>query len=396
MSLSSFLEHRKDRTEDASRRTFIKQAGIAGAVAAVAASQLVSAPCGRAQGQRYNWRMATTWPRGLPIFHEGAERFAREVEERSEGRLKMQVFAAGETVPAFETFNAVSQGTVEVGHSVSFYWQAKIPAAPWFSAVPFGFNAQGMNAWLYSGGGLRLWEEVYAPFNVVPRPVGNTGVQMGGWFKNKVEHTADFKGLKVRMGGLGAKVLTRAGANVVYIPGGEILSALEAGKVDAADWVGPVHDLQMGLYKAAKYYYYPGWHEPGSSIEVFFNKKAYDALPQDLKSLLDDVAMENNLWTLCEFESLNFRALETLVGQLKIQLMRFPVAVLNDFRKLSQEVLEDEAARDPSVRKVHEAYKTFKKNLENWGFISERAYYEFMAASPETLEPWVYEQTFEY
>ncbi len=392
MSLLSLLEHPKDQAQKLNRRTFMKNLGLAGAVAATAAaSQAVCAPHVWAQGRTYNWRMATTWPRGLPIFHDGAERFAREVEARSEGRLKIQVFAGGELAPAFDTFDAVSKGTVDVGHSVSFYWEDKIPAAPWFSAVPFGFNAQGINAWFYSGGGLKLWEEVYAPFNVVPRPVGNTGVQMGGWFNRKVISSKDFKGMKVRMGGLGAKVLTRAGATVIDVPGGEVLAALESGKVDAAEWVGPADDLQMGLYKAAKYYYYPGWHEPGSAIEVIFNKNAYDSLPGDLRNILDDVAMRNNLWTLCEFESQNFRALQTLVSQLKVQLVRFPTEVLNKLRKFSEEVLEEVAAKDPVVKKVDGSFKAFKKDLDNWGYISERAYYEFMAAKPETLEPWIHE-----
>ncbi|NTV42538.1 MAG: twin-arginine translocation signal domain-containing protein [Syntrophobacteraceae bacterium] len=398
MGVSSFVENQKQLKETVDRRTFMKKLGAAGAVAAASAtSQVVSAPSVWAQGQTHSWRMATTWPRGLPIFHDGAERFAKLVEERSEGRLKIQVFAGGEMVPPFETFKAVSEGGVEVGHSVSFYWEDKIPAAPWFSAVPFGFNAQGINAWLYSGGGLKLWEEVYAPFNVVPRPVGNTGVQMGGWFKKKVEAVDDLKGLKMRMGGLGARVLTKAGVNTaIYIPGGEIYAALESGKVDAADWVGPVHDLQMGLYKVAKYYYFPGWHEPGSAIEVLFNKKAYDALPRDLRNILDAVAMENNLWTLCEFEAQNFRALQTLVNQLKVQVVRFPIPVMNLFRKLTEEVLAEEASKDPTVKKVNTAFQAFKKELDNWGYISERAYYDFMGAKPETLEPWVSQPVYDY
>jgi len=401
MSLSSLVEPREqsqqEKVGNPGRRTFIKTLGAVGAAAAAsAAASVARGPFVWAQGQTYNWRMATTWPRGLAIFHDGAERFARIVEERSGGRLRIKVYAAGELVPAFETFNAVSQGKAEAGHSVSFYWEEKIPAAPWFSAVPFGFNAQGINAWMYAGGGIKLWEEVYAPFNVVPRPVGNTGVQMGGWFKRRVDSPKDLKGLKMRIGGLGALVLKKAGAQVMYIPGGEVLAALESGKVDAADWVGPVHDLQMGLYKAAKYYYYPGWHEPGSTIEVLFNKKAYDALPRDLREILDGVAMENNLWTLCQFESQNFRALETLVSQLNVQLVRFPVPVLNELRTLSAQVLAEEAAKDPMVKKVNDAFRNFEKDLDNWSYISERAYYDFLAAKPETLEPWVYKDVYEY
>ena len=321
----------------------------------------------------------TTWPPEMPVLQTGAQRFAKRVEELSQGRMKIQVFAGGELVPPLGTFDAVSQGTVECGSGASYYWAGKCPAGQWFSAVPFGFNPQGINTWFYSGGGLKLWEEVYAPFNVVPRPQGNTGVQMGGWFRKKIESVDDFKGLKMRIPGLGGKVIAKVGGTVVLLAGGEIYTSLERGVIDATEWVGPLHDLRMGFYQATKYYYYPGWHEPGTTLEVIFNKKAYDDLPADLKAILDTVAAETNLWSLCEFEAQNGEALETLVTKHGVELLRFPDSVLNDFRKLSEEVLAEEAAKDPMCKKVHEAFLAFKAKLGKWGAISEKAYYDTIA-----------------
>ncbi|ROQ90168.1 TRAP transporter substrate-binding protein [Desulfosoma caldarium] len=360
------------------RRSFVKKVGL-GSAAAVAAAT-VNAPYVWPKGQTYKWRMVTTWPPELPVLQTGAERFAKRVEEASGGRLKIEVYAGGELVPPLGTFDAVSQGTVECGSSASYYWAGKSPAAQWFSAVPFGFNAQGINAWFYSGGGLKLWEEVYAPFNVVPRPQGNTGVQMGGWFNKKIETLDDFKGLKMRIPGLGGKVLSKAGGTVVLLAGGEIYTSLERGVIDATEWVGPMHDLRMGFYQAAKYYYYPGWHEPGTTLEVIFNKKAYESLPKDLQIILDAVAMETNLWSLSEFEAQNGAALETLVKEHKVKLVRFPDQVLDGLRKLAEETIEEEANKDPVARKVHEAFKAFKAKIGAWGSVSEKAYYDVIAA----------------
>ncbi len=362
------------------RRSFLKKAGMAGAAAvAGTVASTASAPVIWAQGKTYQWKMVTTWPPEMPVLQTGAQRFAKRVEELSQGRMKIQVYAAGELVPALGTFDAVSQGTVEAGSGASYYWAGKVPAAQWFSAVPFGFNPQGINTWFYSGGALKLWEEVYAPFNLVPRPQGNTGVQMGGWFRKKIESVNDFKGLKMRIPGLGGKVIAKAGGTVVLLAGGEIYTSLERGVIDATEWVGPLHDLRMGFYQATKYYYYPGWHEPGTTLEVIFNKKAYDELPGDLKAILDAVAAETNHWSLCEFEAQNGEALETLITKHGVELLRFPDSVLNDFRKLSDEVLAEEAAKDPVCKKVHEAYLAFKAKLARWGEISEKAYYDTIA-----------------
>jgi TRAP-type mannitol/chloroaromatic compound transport system substrate-binding protein len=370
------------------RRDFLRKAGLAATGAVAAAAGL--AGCGQEKKEEakgpavqpkktYEWKMVTTWPPNLPVLQTGAERFAKRVEEASGGQLKIQVFAGGELVPPLGVFDAVSEGTVECGSGAAYYWAGKVPAAQWFAAVPFGFNPQGINAWFYSGGGLQLWEEVYAPFNVIPRPQGNTGVQMGGWFRKDMNTIDDYKGLKMRIPGLGGKVISKAGGTVVLLPGGEIFTSLERGVIDATEWVGPMHDLRMGFYKAAKNYYYPGWHEPGTCLEVMFNKKAYEALPVELQQTIDAVAAETNMWSLCEFEAGNGAALQTLISEHNVNLVRFPEQLLDDLRKLAKETLEEEAEKDPMSRKVHEAFKKFKAQVGVWGSVSENAYYNVIA-----------------
>jgi len=370
------------------RRDFLRKAGLAATGAVAAAAGL--AGCGQEKKEEakgpavqakktYEWKMVTTWPPNLPVLQTGAERFAKRVEEATGGQLKIQVFAGGELVPPLGVFDAVSEGTVECGSGASYYWAGKVPAAQWFAAVPFGFNAQGINAWFYSGGGLQLWEEVYAPFNVIPRPQGNTGVQMGGWFRKDMNTIDDYKGLKMRIPGLGGKVISKAGGTVVLLPGGEIFTSLERGVIDATEWVGPMHDLRMGFYKAAKNYYYPGWHEPGTCLEVMFNKKAYESLPVELQHIIDAVAAETNMWSLSEFEAGNGAALQTLISEHNVNLVRFPDQLMDDLRKLSVETLEEEAEKDPMSRKVHDAFKKFKAQVGVWGAVSENAYYNVIA-----------------
>jgi TRAP-type mannitol/chloroaromatic compound transport system substrate-binding protein len=266
-------------------------------------------------------------------------------------------------------------GKAEMSHSVSYYWQGHSPAFNFFAAVPFGLNAQGMAAWFHGGDGLKLWEETYAPFNLIPRPGGSTGVQMGGWFNKKIESIDDYKGIKMRIPGLGGKVVSKAGGTVVLLPGGEIFTSLERGVIDATEWVGPLHDLRMGFYQAAKFYYYPGWHEPGTYLEYFFNKAAYESLPKDLQHIVDGVCMENELWTLTQFDAQNGAALQTLLNQHQVQLIEFPEAVLSALRKLAEDVLEEEAAKSPMAKKVNESFKKFQKIVGTWGHISEHAYY---------------------
>ncbi len=357
------------------RRDFLKKAGL-GAAAVAAAT--VNAPAVLAQ-KTYRWKMVTTWPPGLPVLQTGAERLAKRINEMSDGRIQIQVFAGGELVPPLETFQAVSDGTVECGSGAAYYWAGKEPASQWFAAVPFGMNAQGMAAWFHGGDGLKLWEETYAPFGVVPRPGGSTGVQMGGWFNKKINTIDDFKGLKMRIPGLGGKVVAKAGGTVVLTPGGEIFTNLERGVIDATEWVGPYHDLRMGFYQAAKYYYYPGWHEPGTYLEYIFNKKAYDSLPKDLQQIVDGASADNEAWTLPQFDANNGAALQTLIDKHNVQLLKFPEEVLDKLRVMAEEVREEEAAKSPMAMKVNESFKKFQKVVGTWGSVSEKAYYDIIA-----------------
>ncbi len=354
------------------RRNFLSKVAVS--AAAVAAVSAVNAPAVMAQ-KKFRWKMVTTWPPKLPVLQEGCERLAKRIDELSDGRLKIQVFAGGELVPPLGSFDAVSDGTVEVGSGAAYYWAGKEAATQWFAAVPFGLNAQGMAAWFHGGDGLKLWEETYAPFNLIPRPGGSTGVQMGGWFNKKIESIDDYKGIKMRIPGLGGKVVSKAGGTVVLLPGGEIFTSLERGVIDATEWVGPLHDLRMGFYQAAKFYYYPGWHEPGTYLEYFFNKKAYEGLPKDLQHIIDAVCMENEQWSLTQFDAQNGAALQTLVNKHKVQLVKFPDAVLDSLRKLAEEVLAEEAAKSPMAKKVNESFKSFQKVVGSWGSLSEKAYY---------------------
>lgn len=322
----------------------------------------------------YNWKMVTTWPPNFPIFQEGVERFAQEVGIMSNGRLNIKVYAGGELVPPLQTFDAVSQGTVELGHGAGYYWAGKIPAAQFFTAVPFGMNAQGMNAWLYAGGGLELYKEVYAPHNLVPFPMGNTGVQMGGWFNKKINSVNDLKGLKMRIPGLGGKVFAKAGGTPVLLAGGEIYTALDRGTIDATEWVGPFHDERLGLYRAAKYYYYPGWHEPGPVLELIANKLAFDELPDDLKKIIENAAASSNIWMLSQFEANNLAALRKLRDEHKVKILPFPNDVINSLHNLTVEVLEEEAKKDPTFSKVYDAYKSFSSDNDRWNTLSEAAY----------------------
>jgi TRAP-type mannitol/chloroaromatic compound transport system substrate-binding protein len=322
----------------------------------------------------YNWKMVTTWPPNFPIFQEGVERFAKDVKTMSNGRLNIKVYAGGELVPPLETFDAVSQGTVQMGHGAAYYWAGKIPAAQFFTTVPFGMNAQGMNAWLYAGGGLKLWREIYKPFNLVPFPMGNTGVQMGGWFNKKINSVDDLKGLKMRIPGLGGKVLAKAGGTPVLLAGGEIYTALERKTIDATEWVGPFHDERLGLYRAAKYYYYPGWHEPGTVLELTVNKKAWDSLPEDLQKIIGTAAAASSVQMLSEFEAQNLAALQKLKEKDKVEVLPFPDDVLKELHKMTKEVLEEQAAKDPAFKKVYDAFEAFSKDNDSWNSLSEAAY----------------------
>ena len=324
-------------------------------------------------GKVYRWKMVTTWPANFPVFQEAPEMFAENIRTMSNGRLDIKVFAGGELVPALQVFDAVSQGAVEMGHGSAYYWAGKVPAAQFFSTVPFGMEHKGVEAWLYHGGGLELWNELYEPFNVIALPIGNTGVQMGGWFNKKIETIADLKGLRMRIPGLGGKVLDRAGGNPVLMSGGEVYTALERGTIDATEWVGPLHDLRLGLNRAASYYYYPGWHEPGTVMELLINKARWDSLPADLQNIVEQAAAANSVWAYSAMEYHNSQALEELFMKKNVQVLPFPPDVLQELRAITVQTLADEADKDPDFKRVYEAYMSFQEAYQPWHRLTSQA-----------------------
>lgn len=324
--------------------------------------------------QTYQWKMVTTWPPGFPVLQKGAERFADNIRAMSNGRLDIKVYAGGELIPPLQAFDAVSQGSVEMGHGSAYYWAGKVPEAQFFSTVPFGMTARGMNAWLYDGGGLELWREIYKPFHVIPFPLGNTGVQMGGWFNKEINSLEDIKGLKMRIPGLGGKVLAKAGGNPILLAGSEVYTALERNTIDATEWIGPYHDQRLGLYRAAKHYYYPGWHEPGTVLELTINQRAWESLPTDLQAIISNAAQAENLRMLSEMEQKNMAALDELRKREGIEIHRFPNEVLSRLKTLTNETLIEEAERDPKFKRVYDAYQNFRRKNDAWSAISENAY----------------------
>ncbi len=325
--------------------------------------------------QSFQWKLVTTWPKNFPGLGTAPENFAKNVERMSNGRLKIKVFGAGQLVPAFEVFDAVSQGTAQIGHGASYYWKGKVPASVFYTAVPFGLNAQEMNAWLQYGGGLELWRELYAPFNLIPFAGGNTGVQMAGWFNREINSIADLKGLKMRIPGLGGEVFTRAGGTSINLPGGELYTSMQTGVIDATEWVGPYNDLAFGFHQVAKYYYYPGWQEPGPTMELIINKAAYESLPADLQAIVEVAAAAANQDMLNEYTARNNAALIELVEKHGVQVKKLPDDVLAEFKRLSAEVVEELASEDPLSRRIAESMKAFAIQAKAYHGISEEAYY---------------------
>jgi TRAP-type mannitol/chloroaromatic compound transport system substrate-binding protein len=359
------------------RRFLVKAGGVlvaAGATAAVDAPNVIAQP-------KFQWRMATSWTPALDVLQGNAQRFAKMVDEMSGGRLKIQVYAAGELIPAFGVFDACSQGTLEMYNSAAYYYAGKEAATQWFTGVPFGMNPAGQYAWYYYGDGLKLWEEAYKPFNLVPRPSASTGVQMGGWFRKKINSLADYKGLKFRMPGLGGKVIAKAGATVVLTPGGEIYTALERGVIDGSEWVGPHDDMKLGLHQTARYYYYPGWHEPGTTGEFVFNMKAYQGLPVDLQRILDYTCTAMHTLEYHEYDAKNIVALQKLRTEFKskVEIVPFPADVLKEFRKLSAEVTKEESEKSAIAKKTYESYNKFQAALHPWHLMSEGGYHTLLA-----------------
>ena len=327
-----------------------------------------------AKKPEYSWKMITTWPKNFPGLGTGAENLANLINKLSSGRIKITVYGAGELVPAFEIFDAVSRGIAELGHGSAYYWKGKNESLQFFSTVPFGLTANEMNAWLYYGGGQELWQKAYSKFNLVPMAAGNTGIQMAGWFNKEINSLDDLKGLKMRIPGLGGEVLKRAGGTPVNLPGGELFTALKTGTIDATEWVNPYNDLAFGLHKAAKYYYYPGWHEPGTTLECFLNKEIFDSLPEDLQNIITGAAKIANLDMLSEYIARNNEALKILKDKHKVNIMPLPDEVLEMLHNISIEVISEIAKKDKFSMQVYDSYKNFQKKTSEWSKISIKSY----------------------
>ena len=326
--------------------------------------------------EKYNWRLVTSWPKNYPGLGMAPERIADLVEEMSDGQMKITVYGAEEQVPAFGVFDAVSSGSHQMGHSGGYFWKGKVPAAQFFTSVPFGLTADEINAWVNRGGGLELWREIYAPFNIYPIPAGNTGTQMFGWFNKEINSLEDIKGLKMRIPGIGGEVLKEAGGIPVTLPGGELFTALQTGVIDATEWVGPYNDLTFGFHQAAKYYYYPGWHEPGPMLELLINIDAWNSLPNHLQVIIETATKAVNQDMLDEYLAKNNQALTELIEVHGVELRKLPDDVIEEFRKISNKILDELAKEDEVISKVYDSYLKFKNDVSAYHEISEDAFVE--------------------
>ena len=325
-------------------------------------------------GEVIEWKLVTTWPKGLPGLGAAPENFARRVNEASGGRLRIKVFGAGEIAPAFEVFDAVSRGVAEAGHGASYYWKGKIPASVFYTAVPFGMTAQEANGWLHYGGGLELWRELYAPFGVVPFAGGSTGVQMAGWFNIRLNGRADLDGLKMRIPGLAGEVFDAAGGSAVRIAGGEVYTSMQTGVIDAVEWVGPYNDRTLGLMEVGDYYYYPGWHEPGAMLETIVNAEALAALPDDLQAIVRVAARATNTDMLDDFTANNSESLQILLNEFETEVLPLPDDVMDALYENSQVAIQALIDADPMAKKIAASYFEFADKVRTYHEISERAY----------------------
>ncbi len=341
------------------RRKFLKTAGIGAVVASGFTTNLYAKTT-------KTLKIALSWPKTLPIMGDGILYFAKRVEELSGGSLKIKVYGANELVPALQVFDACRNGLIDGFHSGPYYWKGKNPAFSLFTAYPFGMIADEMMAWLDFGGGMEVWRELYAKYNLIPFKGGNTGNQMGGWFRKPIKSLKDLKGLKMRIPGLGGEVMAALGVKPVNIPAGELYTSLERGVIDATEWVGPALDIKMGFYKVAKYYY-SGWHEPGTNLELTFNKRKFERLSKEHKAIIETAANEMNARMLAEFQYRNGMALKQIMnGKYGVKLCEFPKDVNEAAKKAIKKILEENANKNRDFAKVYENIQQFFPDTRKW------------------------------
>ena len=342
------------------RRSFIRKAGTAGAGAAAAAATLAT-PAIAQSNPKITWRLTSSFPKGLDTIYGGADVLAKYVSDASDGNFTIQPFAGGEIVPALQAADAVSAGTVEMCHTVGYYYWGKDATWALGSAVPFALNARGMNAWHYHGGGIDLYNEFLAPQNIIAFPGGNTGTQMGGWFRKEINTVADLQGLKFRVGGFAGTVLTKLGVIPQQLAGGEIYQALEKGTIDAAEWVGPYDDEKLGFQKVAPYYYYPGWWEGGPTVHFMFNKAKWDGLPAHYQALLRVAAQAADANMLQKYDYVNPKAIKSLVAN-GAQLRPFSPEILSASFDAANEIYADIESKNAPFKKIWDSIKAFRKD----------------------------------
>jgi TRAP-type mannitol/chloroaromatic compound transport system substrate-binding protein len=358
------------------RRSFLKKAGLGLAAGSFAAPAIVQAQ------PVIQWRLASSFPKNLDTLYGAAEILSRRVAEGTDGKFQIRVFAAGEIVPGLQVLDAVQNGTVQCGHTAPYYYIGKDPAFAFATAVPFGLNARQQNAWMYYGGGLQAVAELFRDYGCVQFPTGNTGVQMGGWYRKEIKSLADLKGLKMRVSGLAGQVMAKLGVVGQQIAGGEIYQALERGTIDAAEWVGPYDDEKLGLNKVAKYYYYPGWWEGGPQLSTVVNLKQWESLPKAYKSIFESACAEANVHMLASYDAKNPEALKKLVGG-GAQLRQFPRPIMDAAQKAAFEIYDEAAKKSLHFKRIYSQWLKFRADQFLWFRVAEMGYdnYTFNSAA---------------
>ncbi len=357
------------------KKTKLSRRALLGASASTAAA--LATPALAQEKATIEWKMVTSWPKNLPGPGVTAQRIADQVTKMSGGQLRIRLYAAGELVPALGVFEAVSAGTAQMAHTASFFWQGKIPASVFFTAIPFGLLPHEHITWIEQGGGQTLWDELYAPFGLKPVMAGNTGVQMGGWYKRDIAGLDDLKGLKIRMPGLGGEVMRRLGATPVSLPPGELFQALQSGVLDATEFLGPWSDRAMGFQKVAKSYYTPGFHEPNGTGEALFNQLALDGLPEELRTMVLEACKAENGRSLAESDWENAGSLKLLQEEDGVTVKPYPEEVIVALRETATVVLEEFSEKDPLARRIYESNSAARARLAPWSNVAMR---RFMAA----------------
>ena len=356
------------------RRKFLTTAGSAGLAGIIASGM---APAVHGQNKQIKWRLASSFPKALDTIYGGAEDFANIVKDMSGGRLTIDVHAGGELVPPFGVVDAVKDGTIDCAHTASYYFFGKDPTFALDCAVPFGLNSRQMTAWMYQGNGLTLFREFFANYGIVNFPCGNSGTQMGGWYRKPLKSLADIKGLKMRIGGFSGTILASLGGTPQNIPGGEIYGALEKGVIDAVEWIGPYDDQKLGFYRVCKNYVYPAWWEGGPQLTLYVGKKAFDSLDSDLKAIVSAAASHSHIKMQAKYDAWNPKALRELVAQGTV-LQQMPKDIMDAAWAASQDKYNDLSKTNPAWKKIYSDYAAFRKDQVQWFGIAEFSYDSFM------------------